>query len=214
MPVSDSSTPAPRIRGNNPPPVNVDNHKRLKDEIVLYRGFAIVIFVAGVIVASLLKFISFTSDSWLPILLLVTAIGISGLLVYVSDKQVSDLEKIPLIYALDAYNTEFTSPLADRSTLRITLHFQIPRHLNIILPSPYGQQNESPHFVEQLNRITEAKLVRYTQRFTDPPSHLEIEDYLSRELAQFQDENNVPVLRLSVPIAIHVTPDKPRGVNV
>ena len=72
----------------------------------------------------------------------------------------------------------------------------------------------TPHFVEQLNRVTEAKLITHTQEFAEPLSRFEIEDYLSRQLVQFQEENDVRVLRVTVPIAIHVHPDKPRGVNV
>jgi hypothetical protein len=68
--------------------------------------------------------------------------------------------------------------------------------------------------VEQLNRVTEAKLIDFTQRFTEPPSRSTIEEYLNRELVQFQDENNVPIMRVNIPIAIHVHPDKPKGVHV
>src|ERR1700676_3540422 len=170
MPASDNDVPPPRIRGVNPPPENVKYATDLRNEISTSRSLALVIFVAGAGLAALFKFSGFSSDSWLPITLLIIAIGISGLLVNLSDKKATELEKQkPQLVELDVYNTEFTSPLADRSTLRITLHFQIPRYLNLNLPSPYGLPAESPHFVEQLNRVTEAKLVRYTQRFTDPP---------------------------------------------
>jgi len=65
-----------------------------------------------------------------------------------------------------------------------------------------------------LNRVTEAKLVVFTQLLTEPPSRLAIQEYLNRELVQFQDDNHVDVLRVQVPLAVHVHPDKPKGVNV
>jgi len=115
---------------------------------------------------------------------------------------------------LDAYNTEFTAPLADRSTVAITVHFHIPRELNVPVPTRYAPAPAVPHLVEQLNRVTEAKLVVFAQQRTEPPGRLEIEDYLNRALVQFQDDNHVDVLRVQVPLAIHIHPDKPKGVNV
>jgi len=117
---------------------------------------------------------------------------------------------------LDVYNTEFTSPLVDRSVVRITVHFQIPRGLakNVAASSSYVPTDVPSDLAQNLNRVTEAKLVIYTQVLAEPPSRLNLEEYLNYELTQFQDENRISVMRVTVPIAIHVHPDKPKGVNV
>jgi hypothetical protein len=81
--------------------------------------------------------------------------------------------------------------------------------------SPYHAPTEIPSdLVQNLNRVTEAKLVIYSQALTELPSRRDIEEHLNYELAQFQDENQISVMRIAVPIAIHVHPDKPKGTHV
>jgi hypothetical protein len=207
----------PRIRGSNPPGVLASD---ANDSIEVIRrtrrwcfgSLAIAVLVCITCIFGFLGDV-FTSKI-LAVLIGVPAAGFSLYLHHNHNTRVEHFladpihrllefqngAYIPKLFVLDAFNTEFTAPLADRSTLRITVHFQIP-------PS-------SPQFVEQLNRVTEAKLIPYIQPFVDPPNRLQIQDFLNEALVRFQDENQVAVLRVEVPIAIHIRPDKPRIVNV
>jgi hypothetical protein len=210
------SDPVPRIRGENPVRANVEEARRIQDELSRLSSIETALWITtGIFVLGFL----FIPDS-VSVLSIIAIMGIAALVYFVFlDRErkelTAELQAVPQLVPLDAYNTEFVSPLADRSTVRITVHFQIPRALSgSAVPTPYGPPPLPSHFVEQLNRVTEAKLITYTQSFEDPPSRLELEDFLNRELVQFQNENSVPVLRASVPIAIHIHPDKPKGVNV
>jgi hypothetical protein len=204
-----------RIRGENPIQANVEQARRVAEELSRLSNLETALWItAGIFVIGVWVIPDQPSVSS-TILIGIIAAGIYyGLLDRQRKECTKEFESIQQLVPLDAYNTEFTSPLADRSTVRITVHFQVPRNLSSVAPSPYGPPSLPSHFVEQLNRVTEAKLITYTQSFTDPPSRLTIEDFLNRELVQFQNENNVLVLRVSVPIAIHIHPDKPKGVNV
>lgn len=201
--------PEQKIRGENPPQIRIEELKtydtRYQSFQTLFYGGAIIIGVAELLAA-------LAGAYWLVIIFIIIAVVAWSAYFKDADQKIkaegAQLRK-PIF--LDAYNTDFTCPLADRSVIRLTVHFQIPRELN--MPSAYGDP-QSSHFVEQLNRVTEAKLVMYAERFTDPPSKTEIREHLHLELAQFQNENNVPVLRVDIPIAIHVHPEKPKGVNV
>ncbi len=112
--------------------------------------------------------------------------GVGAYYAYFKDTQAEldkTREEVNRQVFLDAYTIEVTCPLADRSTLRVSLHFQVPRDLNVVAySSPYGGNPQDSHFVDKVTRATEAKLVRYTQGFTDPPSYAEIEEHLRREL--------------------------------
>jgi hypothetical protein len=212
---TQESDPVPRIRGENPVRANVEEARRIEDELSRLSSIETALWITtGLFVLGFL----FIPDS-VSVLSIIAILGIAALVYFGfldrERKQLTmELQAVPLLVPLDAYNTEFVSPLADRSTVRITVHFQVPRALNSVAPSTYGTPQLPSHFVEQLNRVTEAKLITFTQSFGDPPSRLELEDFLNRELVQFQNENSVPVLRANVPIAIHIHPDKPKGVNV
>lgn len=206
----EESNAGPRIKGANPPIANLHVAATLWGEVGDFRTYFVFALIGCVF--GLLFLIA--GQVFLGLL----AIGGCG---WAAQHFVQEWQKKTdqrAVYTkpipLDAYNTEFTCPLADRSMLRATVHFQIPRELNYSAPATYTAPAASSHFVEQLNRVTEAKLITYTQDFAEPPSRLEIEKYLNHQLVQFQDENDVRVLRVSVPIVIHVHPDKPRGVHV
>jgi len=87
--------------------------------------------------------------------------------------------------------------------MRTTVHFELPVDLA-----------RQPYHVEQLNRITETIMLRFVVTKSEPPKREEIEDLLETCLVQFQDERQIPILRVLVASNIHVTPEKPKGVNV
>ena len=155
---------------------------------------------------------------WSPgpiFIIFLTAASAVGLYFFIIDSRLTLTKEIELIskpFPLDTSHFEFTSPLGDRSTIRITVQFQLPAELTAT--SMYNSHIIPSALVENLNRITESKLVIFTQVFDQPPSRLELQDFLNRELVQFQYENNISIMRVTVPIAIHVHPDKPKGVNV
>ena len=211
MPVSTSDT-QPRIRGENPPPGNVEKFRNIRNEIMASRVFAAVVFIGGIVIALIAKYFLLPSDSWLPIILILLTIAVSGFLIYFSDNRISELDKFPQLFELDAYNREFISLLADRSTLHTAIHFEMPTHLAMQVPGV--PETQSTYHVEQLNRVTETLLVRFVAPMTDPPTRSEIEDHLEINLLQFQNEKRIPVLRLKVATNIHISAAKPKGVNV
>jgi len=195
-----------RIRDQNPPPWKVERAQDLQQKISVTMNLekACVVILGGIVFLCLL-----TGQYFVAIIVIAL-----GLAVYPAFRMIRrEHQQAAAVFneqvLLDAYNTEFTAPLADRSMVCITVHFHIPRELN----TPINPQ-AAPHLVEQLNRVTEAKLVVFTQLLTEPPSRLVIQEYLNRELVQFQDDNHVDVLRVQVPLAVHIHPDKPKGVNV
>ena len=200
--VNDPNTTR-RIKSENPPQIRneqIDSHNASWSmlQTLFYGCLALAVIL---ILAS-----AFTGNITVLFIVLIGAgFGIKYL---VQQEKLLDAQhqKLSEPIFLDAYNTDFVCPLADRSTIRATVHFQIPRELN---NPPYGNSTSPSHFVEQLNRVTEAKLIPYTHQFTEPPTRHQLEGYLQVELAQFQDENHVSVLRVNVPLVIHVHPDKP-----
>jgi len=196
-----------KIRDQNPPPWKVERAQDLQQKISVTKNLE----KASVVILGALVFLCLLSGQYFFAIIFIAL----GLTVYPAFKLIRrEHQQAAAVFSeqvlLDAYNTEFTAPLADRSMVCITVHFHIPREHNIPVNSP----GAAPHLVEQLNRVTEAKLVVFTQLLTEPPSRLAIQEYLNRELVQFQDDNHVDVLRVQVPLAVHVHPDKPKGVNV
>lgn len=202
----------PKIRGENPPRWILDQGKKLRQKIDFISALAWTVAIVGfVFIAGFAMLRMYHSIGFVLLILgaCYLAIG-SQRKAYANE---ADILNQPIY--LDAFNTEFICPLSNRSTLRITVHFQIPRELNVAIPaSSYYASPPPPHIVEQLNRVTEAKLFVYTQQFSEPPDRPRIEDYLREALVQLQDENNISVLRIEVPIIIPIAPGRPRGVNV
>jgi|SRR5580704_7223689 hypothetical protein len=194
-----------KIRDQNPPPWKVERAQDLQQKISVTTNLekACVVILGGIIFLCLV-----TGQFFFAIIFIALGFAIYPAFRLIRREHQQAAAVFNEQVLLDAYNTEFTAPLADRSMVCITVHFHIPREHNM----PINAQ--APHLVEQLNRVTEAKLVVFTQLLAEPPSRLAIQEYLNRELVQFQDDNHVDVLRVQVPLAVHVHPDKPKGVNV
>jgi hypothetical protein len=212
--LAQESQPIRRIRGDNPPAGYLKRAERLESRRLSILGVSMFFLFASMIALALM--IHLNIDVALVTLLFVGIIAI----IFFAFKWIKTLTEEAAWnrqrLELDAFSTEFTAPLADRSSIiRITVHFQIPLTLNPHISGSTDRPAPPSRFVEQLNRVAEVKLITYTQRFDAPPSAGEIEEYLNRELVQFQDENAVPILRVAVPFTIPVPPsDKPKGVNV
>lgn len=207
----ESESP-PKIRGDNPP---LSYAFRAADLDFRASAASLAINILVPFLAIYLAYFAYTDTAYNDISHAVLFIMSAGLLIAIipGQKEIEALRKDAAFHRelvpVDAYNTDFACPLADHSTVRITVHFQIPRELNT------GRDTSSPsHFVEQLNRVTEVKLVTHTQQFSVPPPKEQVEHYLQTELVQFQNENSVSILRVNVPLIIHVHPDKPKGVHV
>ena len=206
MPVPNQFIP-PRLKGENPPQWAKERSNQFDQQLRNANELDTTYFVAGLVIILAGVLFHFAeresaAPTWVIILTVVAVIAATHTTKSKRDLIQQEMTALSQQLTLNAYNTEFTAPLADRSTLRITVHFQLPSVLAV------------PAFVEQLNRVTDVKLVVYAQESSAPPSRLQIEEYLNRELAQFQEENNIPVMRVNVPIAIHVHPDKPKAVHV
>src|ERR1019366_9515476 len=125
--------PIPRIKTELPPRSRIEQLKIIDDK---YRDFQILLYgmVTITIIVELLA--AAFGALWLVIILIVAAVIAWSIYFKDADQKIkaegAELRK-PIF--LDAYNTDFTCPLADRSVIRLTVHFQIPRELN--MPSIY-----------------------------------------------------------------------------
>jgi Ca2+/Na+ antiporter len=217
MPVSSAQTP-PRLHGENPPQSMIDQAQKVTARVRESDTIANLSFGIGLMLILAMVVIHFATPTSIEPMYGILLVAAAAIVIYYAyrDKREAlqkEVAALPTQVPLDAFNTEFTSPLADHATLRITVHFQIPSNLAQTASSSY--QMVPSNLVENLNRITEAKLIIYTQPFTEPPSREDLEEFLNRALVQFQDENNISVMRVNVPIAIRVqAPEKPKSVNV
>jgi hypothetical protein len=187
---------APQIRGEMPPPSKVAEIQNFKEEC---RRFDTYEYVLIGTLATLGLVLAFWSAS-ATFLIFIAA----GFIWQQFNKKRKDLEQKEIIVnepiILDPHDIEFTTPLSDNTLLCTTVHFLTPRKF---------EHNN------QLFLITENLLVNFSQQFKDPPTKEAIEDYLRTKLVQFQDETNLPVLRLNIPISLRIppTPEKPRNLR-
>lgn len=184
----------PRIRGLNPPPENIkaaERHTRELQTVNVSEYFLMA-------VAALVGITLALAGSVMGLFIIALPIGFAYLWLNGRRKQLDQLSHITnLPIPLHAYNTEFTLVLADNSTLKTNVHFQIP--------------STQTQYMEQLNRVTEKQLLIFCATRTTPPGADEINDYLARSLVQFQDENFILVLRAEVSLHIHIPSPKPKG---
>jgi len=179
------STPLPRIRGDNPPLASLQIAHDLTHEnsdFPLLIGLCCFAFAIGII----LVFLRWPSLGALCVLIA----PYLGYLVYKNYSNYRDhAAEFSKIVNLHAYNTEFTSVLADNSLHLTVILFQIPTNFQGI--------------IEQLNRITEGIILRFVAAKSKPVTGIELEEHLRTNLVQFQDENKLSVLRLQVVTHVH-----------
>ncbi len=212
----EEESPVPRIKGENPP-ISYLHKAALIAMEKYFATFALYPLGGATFLTGYAAFTETTYSEVIRASLFLLAI-LLGIAVISLNNQIEakkkDVERHRALIPLDAYNTEFVCLLANRSTIRITVHFQIPQELNASTSaSPYGSAPATSHFVEQLNRVTEASLISFCRTFTSPPSESRVEDHLQRDLVRFQNENNVAVLRVNVPI-IDPPPEQPKNTYV
>jgi hypothetical protein len=87
-------------------------------------------------------------------------------------------------WPLHAYTHSFETILADESKLNLSVCFQIP--------------SERQHLSDELDRITHKELLLFMKRHSKRPSDDEIREHLHWELVSFQDENDIPILRVDI----------------
>jgi hypothetical protein len=180
----------PRIRSDNPPEAN-----RLAAGSIEFKNTIIIAFAVAFIAIELIIVIALPSIPenirW-PGILINLFILLPALYKHSSNEKQADA--LRALFTLYAFNTEFTLLLADNSTLKTTVYFQIP--------------NDKQYLIEQLNRVTEKELLIFAAGKTKPPPASEFEDHLHLALVQFQNENQLAILRVQIPVHIHI-PAKP-----
>jgi hypothetical protein len=189
----------PKVKGANPPVAYQLKYDqvRTKNQTLrfVFRASITALVLSGLIAIAVALLFNNYYLALIVLLLMVAAIALGR----AHDRAEAELKITPLLVPLHSFNTDFTAPLADDTTLQVTVHFQIP--------SSVGD-------TEQLNRITENILVPFCLPLSKPPVASQIEEHLQTRLVQFQDENNIPVLRVNVPIVFHVRPEKKKVVDV
>ena len=184
--------PLPRIRGENPP----QELQELQQTVV--RSHLIFAFYIGICILVIIPYFTSGFSLWPGIYFGLAFFGLVLVIWRSSAKE--ELHNVdpttPAFVPLLAFNTEFTAVLADASTISTTVLFQIPTVRSGI--------------TDNLNRITEAILLRFARDRGTPPTPREIEDHLETALVQFQNENQIPVLRVQVITNAHTPAIKRR----
>lgn len=189
----------PRIRGDNPPLTTALTYRKLtRDNTFYHYGFIVAAVLVGV-----LFFLCFLTG-WNPFVAvpLVILLFLAALFGFGQNSTARQLDVTPPIVPLYAYNTNFLAPLADGSRLTITIHFQLPAAHQAVMDQYRMTETPSP-CMEQLNRVTENLLIPFVFQLTKPPSPGDVEEHLHVNLVRFQNECNLPVLRVNVPLILH-----------
>lgn len=195
--LDQESWPIVRIRGANPPIVPISELSELQRKlttITVFSAVPVAFIVLGV------THTPYSSPFWL---LGAPAFAIFLFILYRSvSRELTERAKVlnvdvkdgglhPQIVPLLVYDAEFTCPLANRSTIVITVHFQVPYSLD-------------PFVRDIMSRVVKAKLIMFTQQLANMPERDTVKDFLETDLVQFQDENKISVLRVDVPLIIPV----------
>jgi hypothetical protein len=187
----------PRIRTENPPKLSIEDANSLNGErhvieysaiglIALFAVAFIIELVAGETFLAFLAVICVASTGW-------------GLYTANQNKQkLADEKRLPLPSHI--YNREYTAPLADNSVVRTNIFFT--------LPAAFSNRDQ------QLDTFTEKEFLIFVATKTVPPTAAEIQDHLAKRLRPFQDENQIPFLRVEVSLHIHIAAPKPKGGGV
>jgi hypothetical protein len=184
----------PRIRGENPPQSYLEESARLDA-----KGHQATTFlVAGGILWLLLLVAALMAGEILLSSMLFIGGGIAcWKLYFYGREQQTIVEQKALPLTLHLYNREYTAPLADNSVIRTNIFFTLPTAL--------------AHKDQQLDTFTEKEFLIFVARKLTPPTAEEIQNHLSKKLLPFQDENQIPVLRVEVSLHIHIPSPKPKG---
>ncbi len=184
----------PRIRGINPPPEIVEEARSRNFDYQIINWTEYLLMV----VAGLFGIVIAVAGSFSGLVIL--AIPIGGVYIWINNKrqqldQRQPVSQLPI--PLHVYNREFTAPLADNSVVRTNIFFTLPVSL--------------ARLDAQLDTVTEKEFLIFVATKTTPPSAQEIENHLCSRLVTFQDENQIPVLRVEVSLHIHIPSQKPKG---
>jgi hypothetical protein len=185
-----------RIRGVNPPPELVEAAKRHKfdSQAVNFIEYALMALTA------LLGLLIALAGSFTGLIVLAIPMGAAYIWNNSQRKKLDELQVTNLPMTLHVYNREFTAPLADNSVVKTNIFFSLPLSM--------------AHKDNQLDTVTEKEFLIFCATKASPPSGKDVEDYLCRRLVSFQDENQIPVLRVEVSLHIHIPAPKPKGGGI
>ena len=186
----------PTIRTENPPKVHLDEATRLVDYHPLeLAGFALLALSIVVLITAI-----FSDQAFVAFLALVCGSS-TGWGLYTANTQKEKLlreKSLPLPSHI--YNREYTAPLADNSVIRTNIFFTLPLAF--------------AHKDQQLDTFTEKEFLIFVATKTKPPTAEELQNHLSKKLRPFQDENQIPFLRVEISLHIHIPAQKPKGGGV
>ena len=183
-----------RIRGINPPPELVEAAERHTFDRKAVNFIEYMLMV----VAALLGILIALAGSFTGLVVLAILIGVAYIWINSQRKKLDQLQAATnLPITLHVYNREFTAPLADNSVVKSNIFFSLPLSM--------------AHKDAQLDTVTEKEFLIFCATKPSPPSAKEIEDHLCTRLVSFQDENQIPVLRVEVSLHLHIPAPKPKG---
>lgn len=178
----------PTIRGENPPLPHVTLANNHDSQCRILLPVQVVLAILVIILGSV--FYLFTVPG-LYYFFLAVLYGLLSFLLWESySRNWDQAHQLHELIPLYAYNTEFTTVLADNSILKTAIHFQIP--------------NDRQSIIEQLNRVTEKEMLLFVGPRNIPPSGSEVQNQLHIALVQFQHENQIQILRVEVPMNVHI----------
>jgi hypothetical protein len=183
-----------KIRGINPPPELVEAAERHNFDRKAANFTEYVVMAA----AALLGVLIALAGSFTGLVVLAIAVGVAYIWINSQRKKLDQPQPVTnLPMPLHVYNREFTAPLADNSVVKTNIFFSLPLSMS--------------HKDAQLDTVTEKEFLIFCAAKASPPSAKEIEDRLCTRLVSFQDENQIPVLRVEVSLHIHIPAPKPKG---
>ena len=196
----------PRIRGTNPPRKSVREADSLREKA----NFGLPFMIGGLVLIAvvLLRYYDDMNEylRWGMLLVITIAIVIAFREIDTMKKEAEALRK-PL--NLFAYTREFEVTRADAETLKVTVHFELPANYQ-----PTTQDSPTSP-VRHLEVTTRTVLQKFAWNGTTANPAPEVEDHLRKALVQFQDEKEIAVLRVQVPmVSVKGSPPAGGGIYV
>jgi hypothetical protein len=183
-----------RIRGVNPPPELVEAAERHEFDRKAVNFIEYMLMVATALLGVLIAL----AGSFMGLVVLAVPVVVAYIWINSQREKLDQPQAVTnLPITLHVYNREFTAPLADNSVVKTNIFFSLPLSMS--------------HKDAQLDTVTEKEFLIFCATKANPPSAKEIEDQLCTRLVSFQDENQIPVLRVEVSLHIHVPAPKPKG---
>jgi hypothetical protein len=185
----------PRIRGDNPPRENVQRAADLVDKAESFCSWVVIPTIA--IVGMFLFYGIWDNEPALFVVGLLAGAGAAWFEYPIYKGIVNQAAQLNQPLTPHVYNTEYHAPLADSSVVKTNIFFTLP----------LSHSNKD----QQLNTVTEKEFLIFVGTKSSPPTGEELQDHLAKKLLSFQDENQIPFLRVEVSLHIHIPSAKPKG---